>query len=248
MGNGLELDWAMTDPRDKLPSKARQAEVDAFLAKVASLPQVAAASGRGRLIFALDATASREPTWDEACRIQSEMFLETAGLGGLEIQLAHYYGFGAFEASAWFTRSDELQAAMGRVKCMGGQTQIGRVLDHARAETARRKVNALVFVGDCMEEDVDALCHKAGALGLLGVPAFVFHEVGDAAAESSLRQIARLTNGAYCRFDQGSARHLRELLAAVAVFAAGGRRALSDFGRARGGAALLLTQQLGKEA
>lgn len=236
----------MTDPRDKLPSTAKQADVNAFLAKVAAMPAVAAAAGRGRLIFALDATASREPTWGQACRIQNEMFVETAALGGLEIQLAHYYGFGAFEASSWFTRSDDLLGAMGAVQCMGGQTQIARVLDHARAETARRKVNALVFVGDCMEEDVDALCHKAGQLGLLGVPAFVFHEGKDQTAERAFRQIAKLTNGAYCRFDQNSAHQLRELLAAVAVFAAGGRKALADFGRARGGAALLLTQQLGK--
>jgi len=236
----------MTDPRDKLPSTAKQADVNAFLAKVAAMPAVAAAAGRGRLIFALDATASREPTWGQACRIQNEMFVETAALGGLEIQLVHYYGFGAFEASSWFTRSDDLLGAMGAVQCMGGQTQIARVLDHARAETARRKVNALVFVGDCMEEDVDALCHKAGQLGLLGVPAFVFHEGKDQTAERAFRQIAKLTNGAYCRFDQNSAHQLRELLAAVAVFAAGGRKALADFGRARGGAALLLTQQLGK--
>jgi len=236
----------MTDPRDKLPSTAKQADVNAFLAEVAAMPAVAAAAGRGRLIFALDATASREPTWGQACRIQNEMFVETAALGGLEIQLAHYYGFGAFEASSWFTRSDDLLGAMGAVQCMGGQTQIARVLDHARAETARRKVNALVFVGDCMEEDVDALCHKAGQLGLLGVPAFVFHEGKDQTAERAFRQIAKLTNGAYCRFDQNSAHQLRELLAAVAVFAAGGRKALADFGRARGGAALLLTQQLGK--
>ncbi|MBM3599032.1 MAG: VWA domain-containing protein [Alphaproteobacteria bacterium] len=236
----------MTDPRDKLPSTAKQADVNAFLAEVAAMPAVAAAAGRGRLIFALDATASREPTWGQACRIQNEMFVETAALGGLEIQLVHYYGFGAFEASSWFTRSDDLLGAMGAVQCMGGQTQIARVLDHARAETARRKVNALVFVGDCMEEDVDALCHKAGQLGLLGVPAFVFHEGKDQTAERAFRQIAKLTNGAYCRFDQNSAHQLRELLAAVAVFAAGGRKALADFGRARGGAALLLTQQLGK--
>jgi hypothetical protein len=236
----------MVDPSGKLPAQAKQAEVQAFLAKVAAMPKVAAAGGRGRLIFALDATASREPAWDQASRIQGEMFVETAALGGLEIQLAHYGGFGAFAASPWYTSSAELLAAMSRVQCLGGQTQIARVLDHALAETARKKVNALVFVGDCMEEDVDALSQRAGGLGLLGVPAFMFHEGGDATAERAFRQIARLTHGAYCRFDAGSARQLRELLAAVAVFAAGGRRALADLGRARGGAALLLTQQLAK--
>jgi hypothetical protein len=163
----------------------------------------------------------------------------------LEIQLAYYGGFAGFGASPWHANAAELLAAMGRVRCEGGQTQIARVLGHARDEARQRKVNALVFVGDCMEEDVDTLCRLAGDLGLLGVPAFMFHEGDDGAAEAAFRQIARLTAGAYCRFDMGSARQLRELLAAVAVFAAGGRKALADHGRARGGAALLLTRQIG---
>ncbi len=129
---------------------------------------------------------------------------------------------------------------------MGGQTQIERLLLHAIAETKRQRVNALVFVGDCMEEDVDRLCHLAGQLGLLGVPAFIFHEGGEPGAARAFQQIARLTNGAYCPFDSGSARQLRDLLAAVAVFAAGGRKALEDYGRRTGGPALLLTRQVGR--
>jgi hypothetical protein len=38
---------------------------------------------------------------------------------------------------------------------------------------------------------------------------------------------------------------LRALLGAVAAYAAGGRRALADYGKRAGGAALLLTRQLG---
>lgn len=235
----------MADHKDKLPAQAAQADVQAFLAKVAAMPRVIAAGARGRLIFALDATASREPAWDQASRIQGEMFAETAALGGLEIQLAYYGGFAGFGATPWHANAVDLLAAMSRVRCEGGQTQIARILGHARGEARRQKVNALVFVGDCMEEGVDELCRLAGDLGLLGVPAFMFHEGNDGAAEAAFRQIAKLTHGAYCRFDAGSARQLRELLAAVAVFAAGGRKALADHGRARGGAALLLTRQLG---
>ncbi|MBM3512010.1 MAG: VWA domain-containing protein, partial [Alphaproteobacteria bacterium] len=61
--------------------RSSRAEVDAFLKKVAQTVPVAA-GGRGRLMFALDATASREPTWDRACQIQGQMFAETAALGG----------------------------------------------------------------------------------------------------------------------------------------------------------------------
>ena len=134
---------------------------------------------------------------------------------------------------------------MTAVRCLGGQTQIGKVLRHTLKETEKKKVNALVFVGDCMEEDVDRLCHHAGRLGVLGTPAFMFQEGGEPIATRAFRQIARLTGGAYCSFDSSSARQLRELLGAVAVFAAGGRLALSDYGKRTGGAALQITKQIG---
>jgi hypothetical protein len=232
--------------KDKLPEKAGRAsdDVAAFLDQLARTPAVHSAAGRGRLIFAMDATASREPTWDRACHIQGEMFSATEGLGGLEVQLVFYRGFGECRASNWVDNPAALVRSMTAVHCLGGQTQIGKVLRHAIRETEKRKVNALVFVGDCMEEDVDAVCHDAGRLGLLGVPMFVFHEGGDPIAERAFRQFARLTGGAYCRFDSASASQLRELLSAVAVYAAGGRRALEDFGRRTGGAVAQITSQV----
>jgi hypothetical protein len=134
---------------------------------------------------------------------------------------------------------------MTGVRCLAGQTQIGRLLEHAIAETKAKRVNAVVFVGDHLEEDVDALGRHAGELGLLGVPVFVFHEGGQAKARRGFEQIAELSRGAYCPFDSGSAAQLAELLRAVAVYAAGGRKALSDYGKRVGGGALLLTRRLG---
>ncbi len=229
----------------RLPGKSSRAEIDAFLRRVAATPVVKAPGRRGRLIFAIDATASRGPTWDMACQIQGEMFTETDALGGLEVQLVYYRGFGECRASPWLTRSDELVRRMVKVSCLGGQTQIRKVLRHALKETRAKKVDALVFVGDCMEEDIDELCRYAGELGVVGTPCFMFHEGGDPVAENAFRQIARLTRGAYCRFDASSARQLRELLSAVAVYAAGGRRALEDYGRRTGGGAVRqLTHQI----
>ena len=205
------------------------------------------AGERGRLMFALDATASREPTWDKACQLQGEMFRETAALGGLEIQLCYYRGFGEFEATPWLTSSNELLQRMTSVSCRGGQTQIEKVLRQAITQTRQKKVQALVFVGDCMEENVDRLCHLAGELGLLGVPVFLFHEGDDAVARGAFKQIAQLTRGAYCAFDASSAGQLRDLLQAVAVYAAGGRAALRDFSRQRGEIVQRITRQLGKD-
>ncbi|MGQ0664995.1 MAG: VWA domain-containing protein [Pseudomonadota bacterium] len=234
----------MATDQPKLPTKSAHGDVAGFLAKMKTMPAVRPAGQCGRLIFAMDATASREPSWDRACRLQGEMFTATQRLGGLEIQLAWYRGFGEFEASAWLANSADLVRKMTAVTCRGGETQIGRVLRHAIAETKRRKVNALVFVGDCVEESVDTLCQLAGELGLVGVPAFIFHEGGEPVARKCLEEIARLTHGAYCPFDSSSATALRDLLAAAAMFAAGGRAALEEFGRRRGGAVLRLTHQM----
>ena len=234
----------MSKSGKNLPSQPGGKDVQDFLDRLARTPAVRSSTGRGRLLFAMDATASREPSWDRACHIQGEMFKATDGLGGLEVQLIYFRGFGECKATRWMDRSDTLVRAMTSVRCLGGRTQIGRVLKHTIAETKKRKVDALVFIGDCMEEEVDELCASAGELGVLGVPVFVFQEGDDPAASLAFRQFATLTGGAHCRFDSSSASQLKELLAAVAVFAAGGRKALADFSRTAGSAVAQITSQV----
>ena len=232
----------MSRKDDQLPQRSSRGEVDAFLRRVATSP----APGGGRLLFALDATASREPTWDRASHLQAEMFQVAAALGGLAIQLAWYRGFLEFEATAWCSSSAPLLAHMTTVRCAAGQTQIGRVLDHAIAEHGRGRISALVFVGDCVEEPPATLYRSAGQLGLLGVPAFMFLEGGDGRAAQVFGEIARLSGGAFCSFDAGSAEQLRALLTAVAVYASGGRKALEAHGQTQGGQAVRLLAQLGR--
>ncbi len=229
----------------KPPEKTGRSEVDAFLAKVAAAPSPKPAGERGRLIFAMDATMSREPAWDNACQIQGEMFRETALLGGLDVQLVYYRGFGECRASKWVDDPKALLRLMTGVSCRAGHTQIERVLSHAIRETGKRKVDVLVFVGDALEEDIDSLGQRAGELGILGLPVFVFHEGGSSAVRRAFEEIARLSGGAYCPFDMGSAQQLRELLRAVAVYAAGGHKALLEFGdRNDSSQVRLLTNQL----
>jgi len=228
------------------PNKAGtdRAVVDAFLRQVAAAPRPARVASRGRLLFVMDATLSRRPTWDMACGIQAEMFDVTAEIGGLDVQLAFFRGQGEFRASAWMSDARALGASMTGVHCRGGLTQIGRALDHALRETRKKRINALVYVGDCVEENPDHLCAKAGELGLLGMPCFMFHEGGEAVAAATFREIARLTGGAYCPFDPSAADMLKELLRAVAVYAAGGRAALEDMSKGRGAAASAILRQL----
>jgi hypothetical protein len=219
------------DRKPSVPVKRDSGDaVAAFLDKARTVPAVAEdAGGRGRLLFCMDATASREPTWDRAAKIQGEMFVAAEALGGLDVRLAFYRGFDDFKASKWTSNGIELARLMTRVACLAGNTQIGRVFTFAAEETKRRKLDALVFVGDCFEENLDSVGALAGQLGLLGVPAFLFQEGDNAAAANAFAQFAHLTNGRHCRFDASSPDELRRLLGAVAAYAAGGERAMADY-------------------
>jgi len=207
-------------------SAPARSEVDAFLTELKGRTTTTVGT-RGRLVFALDATASRQPTWDTACELQAEMFREVATIGGLDMQLVHYRGLGECRASRWISHPDQLAKTMSQIMCEAGHTQIEKLLIHAKKETKLLQVNALVFVGDAMEENPDALIHEASELGRLKVPAFMFQEGRDREVEQVFRDIAQVTHGAYCRFDPGAARQLAELLRAVAAFVVGGIPALA---------------------
>ena len=235
---------AKTDKGEVTENRSSRAEVETFLKQMRGLQP--AGSGRGRLIFAMDATMSRQPTWDLALELQGDMFEAVKQVGGLDVQLVYFRGFRECQASKWVGDPAALARLMRKVHCEGGHTQIRKVLTHARQENEAGKVNALIYVGDCMEEDVDQLSKLAGELGLIGVPVFLFQEGHDQKAECAFKEIARLSRGAYCRFDAGSARQLRELLTAVAVYASGGRKALQDYrASTQSSAALRLLEQLG---
>jgi hypothetical protein len=223
------------------PQPSTSEDIADFVAKAKAMSPFAPGS-KGRLVFALDATMSRQPTWDMACALQADMFKEAASLGSLDIRLVYYRGLNECRASSWISDTATLARLMGKIDCRGGNTQIGKVLSQARREAAASGVRAVVFVGDAMEESVDDLCVKAGELGLLKVPVFMFQEGRDAAVEQAFREIARLTGGAWSRFDPGAAAQLGELLRAVAAYAAGGREALLRLSRNDSGAANLLEQ------
>jgi hypothetical protein len=233
-----------TESRNEPAAGSSRADIDKFIQNVRSLGPATASGQRGRLIFALDATMSRQPLWDTACRLQADMFRETAAIGGLDVQLIYYRGLAECRASGWVSDALKLGGLMEKIDCRGGHTQIGKILAHARRENEKRKVQALVFVGDAMEEPIDDLCAVAGGLGLLGVPAFVFQEGHDPVAEQAFREIARLSRGAYCRFNTGAANELAELLRAVAAYAAGGMKALADLKARHSSGAIKLLEQL----
>jgi hypothetical protein len=229
---------------NQTPAASARAEIDGFLDRVKALGPAGVPGERGRLIFALDATMSRQPTWDTACRLQAEMFREAGSTGGLDIQLVYYRGLAECRASPWVAEPQRLGALMSRIDCRGGHTQIGKILKHARRENDGRKIAVLVFIGDAMEEALDDLCAAAGELGLRNVKAFMFQEGYDPVCEKAFREIARLTGGAFCRFRPGAERELAELLRAAAAYAAGGMKALANLKAQNSTGAVRLLEQL----
>lgn len=235
-----DKDVTSTRKDDKeLQEKSSSKDIASFLKAVGEV----SLARSGRLIFALDATNSRQPTWDRAMHIQSSMFDAVGKAGGLSVQLLYFRGFNECRASKWVINAAALHDLMLGIQCQGGQTQIEKVLGHAHRETTKEKVSALVFIGDALEENIDLLCQKAGELGLKGVRCFFFQEGSDLAAENGFREMARLTGGAYFRLGPDSARELGELLSAVAIYAKGGLKALAN---SKKNQARLLLEQMKK--
>lgn len=195
-------------------------------------------AARGRLLFSIDMTASREPLRDLATSLTAAMIEEAAKIGGLDVQLVHFGG-DELHHSSWSPNAHELANLMRGIRCKSGATQIGKVLRHIWIENQRQKIDAAVFIGDAVEE---APAELYTAAANLNTPLFVFQE-GDGLAvfvdehggmhppvkvETIFRELARRAGGGFGKFDAGAARQLKEFLCAVAAFAVGGRAALAN--------------------
>ena len=214
----------MKEPKN-LPKPSSE-KVGDFLAQVKKTPSRIQRENTGRLVFGMDATASRERTWDNACQIQSKMFRATDDIGAINVQLCYYRGFNEFHYSGWSSSGEELIKEMTNVSCLGGHTQIAKIFKHALEEHRTQKIRALVFVGDALEENADELCYLAGQFGVFNIPVFMFQEGSNSVVMSTFKQVALLSGGAYAPFNSGSVKELQDLLSSVAVFVAGGHKAL----------------------
>lgn len=229
----------------ELKPRSSPQQIDQFLNKARDIAVHSGTDAQARLIFGLDATASRQPTWDHASHLQQEMFLASRELKGLSVQLCYYRGFNEFSHSQWLQQADAIQQQMAKVSCLGGHTQIRKLLRHALKEAKQQKVHAVIFIGDAIEEDVDNLCQLAGQLGVYRVPVFTFQEGNHPEVRNALQQIAHLSGGAYAVFDQSSPETLKALLGAVAVYASGGYKALQQYSENKK-EIKLLTQQMNR--
>ncbi len=215
------------------PTHPAAKEVDAFLQAAHKVPaRPRKPRDTHRVMFALDATASRQPTWDIACSLHAELFLAAREAGEVAVQLLFYRGLGELKKSPWITSRQRLLDLMQRVSCAGGMTQIGRLLREAAREAAKHPVKALIFVGDSFEELEDEVLAIAGKLALLNTPVIMLQEGYVPQATNAFSKIATLSGGAHLPFASGSAEHLRRLLGAAVSFAVGGRELLERDGSA----------------
>jgi hypothetical protein len=217
--------------------------------RVAALLDKAEASHRatakaGRLVFVVDATGSRQPSWDIASKIQADMFTEAAKVGVLDIMLIYFHGVpdhdGACMASRWTRSASELASFMAKVQCRFGPTQIKKVLERVGREHQQQPVSACIYIGDVVEDPAQALYDLAGSIG---VRLFIFQEGEDVFSADVFRRMARLSGGAHRHFNINAVSELADLLRAVAAFSVGGLEALSDL---KSDAAIKLLGQLKK--
>jgi hypothetical protein len=167
---------------------------------VIQMPSGSPALPRGRLIFAVDATASREHAWNIARDVQASMFIEAGSGGMLNLQLVYYQGK-ICRASKWASSGEELARWMNTIQCVAGFTQIEKVLRHALREHEKAPVQGITFIGDSMEENLDLLAAVADELSAAGVPLHMFQEGNDVVASKAFRLLALKTGGTYSTFN-----------------------------------------------
>lgn len=230
--------------KDKdLTTLSSRKELDEFI-QLANELVPANANAQGRILFALDATASRQATWDHACHLQNQMFSATSEVGNLAVMLCYFRGYQEFQHSKWLNQPTQLRQIMENVSCAAGHTQIQKVLQLGINETRKQEVKAIIYIGDSQEESTDKLTSLAGQLGLLKTPVFIFQEGSDCRARQAFTAIAHLSGGAYHHFDHHSSELLKQLLIAVAIYASQGKPAFQHYIENKGQAAKHLLEQL----
>jgi hypothetical protein len=207
-------------------------------------PAEDAATGRPRLVFGFDATASREPAWEAARQVTDA--LVRALPGALDVALA-VHGGGRLHTFTEFTdKPATLRDRAASISCMAGATRMLPILARSLASPG---VRVVTYIGDVFEESPARGRKLADEMGQRGIKLFVLHDVADWTARRDAElflDLARRTGGCVLPFDANAPDRLRDLLAAVAVYAVGGEALLEKQRKTLPGAALLL-QHLGHD-
>jgi hypothetical protein len=192
---------------------------------------------RGCLGMVIDATASRDASWNAAKKIQRQLFARVSGDNRMVLRLVVMRG-GGFKDYGWHTDGEKLGSLIDRMQTDSGNT---RIVDSLRAfirEPGGHKPAALILVGDCCEEKNADVLNAARELSQNGIRVYAFHETvggttdrraNNSNAENLFRQVAAITGGAFAKFGNGMP--LADLCNAVAAYCAGGEEALKALGR-----------------
>jgi hypothetical protein len=202
-------------------------------------PQLpATAVTRPRLIFGFDATASREPAWAAARKVTDA--LVKALPGELDVALAVHGGSMLHTFTEFTSDPNRLRDRAAGISCISGMTRMLPILSRALSNPG---VRVVVYIGDVFEESPVRGRKLADAMGLKGIKLIVLHDTADWNARRDAEvflDLARRTGGCVVPFDANAPARLRELLAAVAVYAVGGTEMLEEKREELPGAVLLL--------
>lgn len=193
---------------------------------------------RPRLIFGFDATASREPAWNTARTVTDA--LVQALPGELDVALAVHGGSMLHTFTEFTNNASTLRDRAAGIRCIAGMTRLLPILSRALASPG---VRVVVYTGDVFEESPARGRKLADAMGLRSMRLIVLHDTSDWNAKRDAEvflDLARRTGGCVLPFDANAPSRLRELLAAVAVYAVGGTDMLVQKSAEMPGAALLL--------
>ena len=206
-------------------------------------PEESGVPPRPRLVFAVDATASREPAWAAARQVTDAVV--KALPGELDVALAVHGGGRVHTFSAFTNDAATLRDRTAGITCFAGLT---RLLPILAASLKRPAVRVVVYVGDVFEENVPRGRQIADAMGVAGIKLIVLHDTADAGARRDVEMfwdLAKRTGGCVLPFDASAPGKLRDLLGAVAVYAVGGEKLLRERRQSLPGAVALL-EHLGK--
>ncbi len=156
---------------DSLLTRLKTLATTAVTAAAATLPTLshaeppveAGASGGPRLIFAVDATASREPAWTAARRVTDA--LVKALPGELDVALAVHGGSRVHTFTAFTKDAATLRDRAAGVACEAGLTRLLPILS---ASLKHQAVRVVVYIGDVFEESLNQGRRLADAMGAQG--------------------------------------------------------------------------------
>lgn len=188
---------------------------------------------RPRLVFGVDATASRQPAWESAQRITDRMF--DAIPGALDVALAVHGGSRVHTFTQFSSDVGLFRGKAAAVRCMAGETKLCDLMERALESGG---VRVMSYIGDAFEESREMALALADRFRARGIRLVILADQPSPATLEFFQQLVARAGGAVLDFRAEQLDVMGEVLEGVAALAVGGRKLLA--GRGTAGARLLL--------